>query len=1299
MRPLRHFLLLALQLVPPVAATTELKIALMIPMTPMTYEVEAWAHFKIAMKDVNNGTTLPGFGPGGYMLKWVLAPPGTSEMQALDVTARLLDEGVVGIVGPSFPFWVRSMAALCSLRKTIIMTPESDSIQEANKAPFPYLFRTGPTQMQSLWALAVLCKEMYWWQVGVLSSDEMSSSSTARILVPALDALELSYSLRVFVATQGVLQRQSTARKELVYMTMGDGYRIVIFNALKKDTFDVVRPFYDYKHFLDAMLMTTDFFQGTWWLVHYPNPIEVYDKDMISRYELHFPNPVLDWHEKRWRTDTTCFDPTNENHTAWDPVTGSPYFTDDDEIWDADRDNLLRVCNKWPAPKAWFVYDSVLALARAMSEVIQAGGLPTNGTAIREALFDVDFVGTTNRVFFDKTTQDRTAKVPIFTTGYHIGAPLWSAFIAKTTERFTTGGTPRDVGWCSSGCLSRGLSDVVYPKITWTWQETPRDGRKFQFGYLGGMKVVGRSAFLTTAKVYKEGHPVGVYIVPRDGFSNAPCARECGGIVVVPTASCTRCYTEFCDYHNLKVWIQSNNSWINPVVPWTISGNLQWIQLTAPRGIEGAGLEDRTVTVMLTYFQYTLLTQEIRLTSVVCKEGRFALNGMCFACLRGTISTTRAAANCTRCAPGTVQAMSGRTTCVNCFAGKYTPDEGSFECRDCPLGRWEPLEGQTVCRPCPHPMITVETGSVNITSCICPVNTYRPAYATFEPHMTTFPCLPCPTGMKCERGSDERAFGMQLRRRLSSSAGVFPKTFTAPKLLPSFWSEKSEPLNTYTCLSGPVQCPGGLPGTCGSKLEGKVCGYCSKGFYRDRGLCYECPSQDLSRLLFPTIPVFGSVLFVLFLYFTSRDKEGSISWNLDVRGTTHTLAICLAYFQTAGLVLKTNINLPNDGESSKIWSLMNKPMGLVQLECIGIYTVQGRMAVNMVIPIYAALVFLFVMFGSSLISRLRPGAKMDRKVIGSCFGSALLAFYISICSLSMDLFKCYEHPNGLTSVSSAPHIICGSEQWTTPMAFGIVCTVVYCGGSAAVFLWALSVAPSRAKSEDFKTSWKFLLARFRVRGRWWVMAWLAKGFFLNLVQVVFLHGQDQLVVIQLILLMYTAFTLWSKPWRHPLVNKVDAAVHTILCLACAPLYWFAPVPQDGIYTVRSFIVEKVLQIVPPALLIIFLVSKKALAFFRKKNNKGKRATVTAEDICQYHGVLADFCALESQIASDVITALAPMDRERMKMVCAALNDVFPDVSRTSTMKGVKSLSDAPNQVDPELNNTSRENTDITAGSR
>eukprot|EP00698_Gefionella_okellyi_P016163 TRINITY_DN4607_c0_g2_i2.p1 TRINITY_DN4607_c0_g2~~TRINITY_DN4607_c0_g2_i2.p1 ORF type:complete len:1933 (-),score=471.29 TRINITY_DN4607_c0_g2_i2:6-5228(-) len=149
-----------------------------------------------------------------------------------------------------------------------------------------------------------------------------------------------------------------------------------------------------------------------------------------------------------------------------------------------------------------------------------------------------------------------------------------------------------------------------------------------------------------------------------------------------------------------------------------------------------------------------------------------------------------------------------------------------------------------------------------------------------------------------------------------------------------WWTESEFFVNVQQCYPS-VACLGGRFSECAEGYEGRLCGTCKDGFYRDRDdLCYRCQSQTLVAILFLIQFAFLGV-FVLVAAFLSDSRLSSAAFVVsNLRG----LWIVTAGVSNVPIFVEQILNL---------LSLLAADLSFSQPGCAGVSTFVGIWAVNL----------------------------------------------------------------------------------------------------------------------------------------------------------------------------------------------------------------------------------------------------------------------------------------------------------------------------------------------------------------
>merc|ERR1719456_1332093 len=99
-----------------------------------------------------------------------------------------------------------------------------------------------------------------------------------------------------------------------------------------------------------------------------------------------------------------------------------------------------------------------------------------------------------------------------------------------------------------------------------------------------------------------------------------------------------------------------------------------------------------------------------------------------------------------------------------------------------------------------------------------------------------------------------------------------------------------------------------------------------------------------------------------------------------------------------------------------------------------------------------------------------PKYAMDPTAMFSNYMAILQAFYISLCFISLQLFMCYEHPNGKDTLTFGPNVECNSADWQRMIGEALMILIPFVGGAAAALIFAAMVAPKFFAHKHFRTA-------------------------------------------------------------------------------------------------------------------------------------------------------------------------------------------------------------------------------------
>lgn len=570
-----------------------------------------------------------------------------------------------------------------------------------------------------------------------------------------------------------------------------------------------------------------------------------------------------------------------------------------------------------------------------------------------------------------------------------------------------------------------------------------------------------------------------------------------------------------------------------------------------------------------------------------CPQGKYnELEGeiddvSCKECAYGEYAKDEGSSSCVKCDPGTFSNnQEGRgVNCVDCPEGTFQEHSGKSECIRCDLGTYQHLTGAMGCDLCPDGRTTRFLSAPSIEDCVCPSAKYEPYPVDLE---HKYLCTTCPLGMSCDEDSRLTDWFTSISQVEETADST--RALVYPKLMKQYYATSDKPVYVYRCLSD-GDCPGGDPGTCAGDREGFACGRCKKGYYNFGGRCNQCNSIELTTVLFPILPFVVGPLATVFLY--TRLLGPADIRKLDspkMRSVTLAFFILL-HFQTLGIIRQFNLVLPSVRLPWEVMGMANSGVQFLRPECagggeFGDFSVQ--FVLRSALPLFVGANFIFAYFALRGITRFTKGFQlgpdsiftigMERDATINAFGTIMYTFSIAVLAIAFDLFKCFPHPNGESSLRVSPDVLCDSDQWLAMLGIGILAILVYFVASFSLFSYTIYIAPRSWHDPNFRLRWKFLFNRWRPDRWWFGQVFLLKGVSLNLTLVIFTSGALQVIWMGLTLIVYAAVVILVRPWRHAAANALDGIVTLALLSISMCCVYFAERTSEADNTLDKFLI-------------------------------------------------------------------------------------------------------------------------------
>merc|ERR1719424_1425916 len=159
------------------------------------------------------------------------------------------------------------------------------------------------------------------------------------------------------------------------------------------------------------------------------------------------------------------------------------------------------------------------------------------------------------------------------------------------------------------------------------------------------------------------------------------------------------------------------------------------------------------------------------------------------------------------------------------------------------------------------------------------------------------------------------------------------------------------------------------------------------------------------------------------------------------------LFVVLVYIQTLAAISACYMKAPVVMTSSTGWaSYTYDLLSMLRPACTTFSDFSAGFVGRLCLPLYAAVIFMFVLAGSLIAGSIRPALRMDADMMLNVYMAMFNTFFIGIAQQTFTLFQCYSHPNGERSMRSQADVLCGQSEWTDLMAIAIIAVICFCGG-------------------------------------------------------------------------------------------------------------------------------------------------------------------------------------------------------------------------------------------------------------
>jgi len=531
------------------------------------------------------------------------------------------------------------------------------------------------------------------------------------------------------------------------------------------------------------------------------------------------------------------------------------------------------------------------------------------------------------------------------------------------------------------------------------------------------------------------------------------------------------------------------------------------------------------------------------------------------------------------CGVGTFQAESGKTTCVPCPRGTASNKEGRDRCDLCPVGQYTDEVKQTQCKMCVSAsgpaFVTAAPGTASVEECVCPANTMKD---NRDPDVAKHYCVDCPLGLDCPIGSTYTNFGIgcpegtQKVGTASEEGGdplkasdlgfkeaVEGRCFQVSKGF--YMTEFSLPFKTKSCHSLGVnafstngyQTPcmgGGNVGdlSCRFGHTGMNCGECLDNWYRNPdNICEECTTGvDVIPLLLVFIAFFGTVLGSYF--FVNGKTTAKMSGHVVVAAGFGSFITT-----TQSIAAMSQLNLAWPDVLSGIWSTLKVfsfDLAIFKAGCV----LGSNPVTDYTIKICGVYFTGLLLYSMSVVSRTifpkESWKYMRPEAVFNTWGTVYQALFVTIVLVVMSPFRCYEHPDGTSSMSGAPSIICTEGDHTYMQVVAIIALCTQSLPFIAMYAYMVTVIPKRSLSDPrYAIKWKFIVYRFHAGAWYYGLAFLIRNFLVALSTTLDASQPfTQALFLGVVLLFFLLMQVLVWPWKSQLLNIIDMLQTSLVLL-------------------------------------------------------------------------------------------------------------------------------------------------------
>jgi Trp operon repressor len=301
-------------------------------------------------------------------------------------------------------------------------------------------------------------------------------------------------------------------------------------------------------------------------------------------------------------------------------------------------------------------------------------------------------------------------------------------------------------------------------------------------------------------------------------------------------------------------------------------------------------------------------------------------------------------------------------------------------------------------------------------------------------------------------------------------------------------------------------------------------------------------------------------------------------------------------------------------------------------------------------------------FPSKVLARVLGTTPMDANKLMNTIGLLCNVGYISLCTLTLQWFKCTPHPNAASVVSDYPDTNCEDRSL---VGVAIVAVIVYIIGIFCVCTYACVIAPAQYSDKDFIVRTKFLIVRWNPSKWWFGLVCMIRNLLISLVGVIVPDVMIvQLAITATIVSLYCALQATARPWRDQYLNWTDTILAQGVTLLCVFGIVLAPIETDFKDRLESYGWIGIV-IVWTTLLVLFAAFYRAMDAFLRPDAVTKHRELIAGETAGVMFMLSKTVqdakkALGKDELADLMTVLLTQDEQRdiTHYAVTILNEVY-----------------------------------------